>query len=407
MASVLTALIILHPLLAFSEEDNFEKGLALIKSRQYDEAIEAFSAAIEIIPGDFEAYNYRGIARAYKKDYSGAIEDYTKALEIKPGFADALNNRGFAWAKIGNLPKALEDFSRAIELEPLFLDAYNSKAWILATSSDERDRNAKEAIALAQKAVAISDSVDSLDTLAAAYAANGQFDEAVATQKRTIELMIQQDRTDELQSYISHLEEYKARRPLRISYATQKSVPAKAELKTPLKKKTRKTAPAAPRPKVRPDTLRSFPYTIQVSAYRDRKKSVDVASKLKNDGDPAFTCPVYIPGKGEWNRVYIGFYQTLDEAKKAAVLLKKRKFRYIQVTKKPLAVQVGLANSYKEANEFKSRLRRKGYMAYGLLKSNGRKKTRILIGAYGSKAEAQPLTEKLKKDGFSTQIIPR
>jgi tetratricopeptide (TPR) repeat protein len=407
MASVLTALIILYPLPAFAEEDKFEKGLALIKSRQYDEAIEAFSAAIEIIPGDFEAYNYRGIARAYQKDYSGAIEDYTKALEIKSGFAEALNNRGFAWAKIGNLPKALEDFSRAIELEPLFLDAYNSKAWILATSSDERYRNPKQAIALALKGVAISDSVDSLDTLAAAYAANGQFDEAVATQKRTIELMIQHDRTYELQSYISHLEDYKARRPLRLSYATQKSAPAKAELKTPLKKKSRKTAPAAPRPKVRHDTFRSFPYTIQVSAYRDRKKSIDVATKLKNDGDPAFTCPVNIPGKGEWNRVYIGFYQTLDEAKKAAALLKKRKFRYIQVTKKPLTVQVGLADSYKEAKEFKSRLRSRGYMAYGLLESNGRKKTRILIGAYGSKEEALPLTEKLKKDGFSSRIIPR
>jgi len=116
---------------------------------------------------------------------------------------------------------------------------------------------------------------------------------------------------------------------------------------------------------------------------------------------------VVIPGKGQWHRVYVGFYQSLDEAKKAAGRLKKRKFHYIEIAKKPLAVQVGLADSYKDAREFKSRLRDKGYMAYSLLDREGRKKTRILIGAYGSKMEAMQLMEQLQKDGFTTQVLPR
>ena len=70
---ILAVFLLFLPLEVFSEEDEFEKGLALIKSRQYDEAIEAFSAAIETIPSDFEAYNYRGIARAYKKDYLSGL----------------------------------------------------------------------------------------------------------------------------------------------------------------------------------------------------------------------------------------------------------------------------------------------------------------------------------------------
>ncbi|MFC1881614.1 tetratricopeptide repeat protein [Thermodesulfobacteriota bacterium] len=185
-------------------EDGFEKGLALIKARQYDEAVVAFSGVIDMIPGDFEAYNYRGVARAYKKDFDGAIEDYTMALKIKPEYAEALNNRGFAWVKKGNLAKALEDFSRAIELEPYFLDAYNSKAWILATSADKQYRNGKQAVELAKKAVAINETVDSLDTMSAAYAANGQFDEAIASQKKVIELMVQQNRTDGPDPYIDH-----------------------------------------------------------------------------------------------------------------------------------------------------------------------------------------------------------
>ena len=87
--------------------------------------------------------------------------------------------------------------------------------------------------------------------------------------------------------------------------------------------------------------------------------------------------------------------------------MKKRKFHYVEIAQKPLAVQVGLTDSYKDTREFKSRLRDKGYMAYSLLDRKGLKKTRILIGAYGSKKEAMQLMEKLQKDGFTTRVLPR
>ena len=388
-----------------------------MKTGQYDEAVKAFSEAIDMIPGDFQAYNYRGIARAYQKDYDGAIADYTMALKIKPGYAEALDNRGFAWVRNGNLEKALADFSRAIELEPSFQDAYNSKAWILATSSDERYRNGKQAVKLAKKAVDIDATIDSLDAMSAAYAANGEFDKAIASQKKVIELVVRQNRTDEMDFYLDHLIHYKAHQPLRISYATAKTTDRKAApAKKPKEKagpvKTPRAAakavkPADVRPRVPAGNLAPLPYTIQVSAYRDQKKSLEVATKLKQNGDPAFSCPVMIPGKGQWHRVYLGFYQSLDEAKKAAGRLKKRKFNYIEIAKKPLAVQVGLADSYKDAKAVKSRLRDRGYMAYSLLDRNGGKKTRILIGAYGSKMEAMQLMEQLQKDGFATQVLPR
>jgi len=392
-----------------AEEDEFEKGLALIKSRQYDEAIEAFSAVIGMIPGDFEAYNYRGIAWAYKKDYDGAIEDYTKALSIRPGYAEASSNRGFAWVKKGNLGKALADFSRAIEMEPYFVDALNSQAWILATSSDKRYRDGKKAVDLAKKAVDINETVDSLDTLSAAYAANGQFDEAIASQKRVIELMVRQNRTDGLEPYIAHLENFKAGKSLRISYAVPTTRAQAVDVKETksIKADLKPKKPAATLKKLNTGSLGPMPYTIQVSAYRDPQKSLGVATGLKNKGDPAFTCPVYIPGKGQWHRVFIGFFQSLDEAKKAAVRLKKRKFSYIHIAKKPLAVQVGLADSHREAREFKSRLRAKGYMAYSLLDREGQTKTRILIGAYSTESEARRLTEQLQRDGFTTRVLPR
>ena len=114
-----------------------------------------------------------------------------------------------------------------------------------------------------------------------------------------------------------------------------------------------------------------------------------------------------IPGKGQWNRVFVGFYQSHGEAKKAAARLKKRKFQFVQVARKPFAVQVGVADSYKQAQEIKSKLRARGYMAYSLLDRRERRKTRILIGAYSSESEAELLVQQLQKDGFKTRLLPR
>jgi tetratricopeptide (TPR) repeat protein len=73
-------LLLFYPGRGFDGEDAFEKDLAMIETAPNDKAIEAFSKVIEMIPEDFEAYNYRGIARAYIKDYDGAIDDCTRAL---------------------------------------------------------------------------------------------------------------------------------------------------------------------------------------------------------------------------------------------------------------------------------------------------------------------------------------
>jgi len=128
---------------------------------------------------------------------------------------------------------------------------------------------------------------------------------------------------------------------------------------------------------------------------------------LINKGDPAFTSPVDISGKGKWYRVYIGYYKTVGEAKIAAAQLKKRKFNYVNVSKKPYAVQVGLLSSEKEIQALKSRLQDKGYLPYRLPAVPGQNQTRILIGAYESRAAAANLVKQLKKDGFDPKIALR
>jgi len=443
-----------------NEEDHFNIGLELIGQQRYDEAIKAFSTAIEIIPQDYQAYNYRGAARALKGDYDGAIADYNKAIEIRPRYAEAYNNRGFARTQRGDLPNAIDDYDRALEINPFFVDAYNNKAWLLATCANQRFRNGEQAVRLAQKAVELKADISTLDTLAAAYAAAGNFDAAVDTQKKAIQNLLLSDRSSEVPAYLPRLKKYESRQALLINYAAlskpaaapqeekvslkkqtrempptptasqqvaaaygpenkkspaalQKKEPATTEIKPLSTVKTQKAAPAPERqkPATAPKTIepsrpagKPSPYTIQVSAFRDPQTSNRVARKLITGGDPAFTSPIDISGKGKWYRVYIGNYTTLEEAKIAAADLKKRKFRYVNIAKKPYTIEVGPPASESEAQKLRSTLEAKGYLAYILPAANDTDRVRVLIGAFESNQAAAPLAQKLKRDGFNPKI---
>jgi TPR repeat protein len=67
-----------------------------------------------------------------------------------------------------------------------YVPAMNSLALLLATSYDRHVKNPEEAVAMATKAVAASNNPDYLDTLAAAYFANGDTDKAVETEQKAL-----------------------------------------------------------------------------------------------------------------------------------------------------------------------------------------------------------------------------
>lgn len=67
-----------------------------------------------------------------------------------------------------------------------YVPAMNSLASLMATSRDSSLKNPQQAIALATRAVAASGNPDYLDTLAAAYFADGQTDKAVETEQKAL-----------------------------------------------------------------------------------------------------------------------------------------------------------------------------------------------------------------------------
>ena len=103
-----------------AEAEKFcNKGLDLTIQQKFDEAIAAFTKAIELVPKYADAYNRRGVAYNWKKDNDSAIADFTKAIELEPNRVELYLNRGSIYfIELQNYELAISDFTKAIELNP-------------------------------------------------------------------------------------------------------------------------------------------------------------------------------------------------------------------------------------------------------------------------------------------------
>src|SRR4051794_16123747 len=65
-----------------------------------------------------EALTRRGIALVNSKDYRQAINSFDRAIEIDPKYAPAYHGRGLAYLNQGDRDQAIVDFGEAIRLVP-------------------------------------------------------------------------------------------------------------------------------------------------------------------------------------------------------------------------------------------------------------------------------------------------
>ena len=90
----------------------------------------------------------------------------------------------------GAFRNARDDFELALKLNPEDPENLNSYAWLLSTCPDDEVRNGEKAVTLATRAAELTDwkSEPIVDTLAAAYAESGDFEQAVRWARAAVEL---------------------------------------------------------------------------------------------------------------------------------------------------------------------------------------------------------------------------
>jgi tetratricopeptide (TPR) repeat protein len=140
-----------------------------------------FAHYISIRPADPKGYRHRGDRRYDAREYDRAIPDFTEVLRLDPGDAATHMYRAECYRMTGDHAAAVQGCTDVIRLDPDLVRAHELRAWLRATSPDPTVRDGAAAVADARRACELSrwESGPCIDTLAAAEAECGRFDEAV------------------------------------------------------------------------------------------------------------------------------------------------------------------------------------------------------------------------------------
>ncbi len=189
----------------------------LLKSGQAKAAQEHLEVAVAESPNFAEAQGNLGVALAIQGNYADALSHFERAVAVNPFYTAVFENMAEAYGTQNQLAKAATYFQKALDQKPDDVALLNKAAWILATAVDPVARDGARATVLAQHAVDLTDRHDasSLDSLAAAFAESGRFDDAIAV--GTEALTVARARGDK--QFPAELDErltlYRAKKPFR------------------------------------------------------------------------------------------------------------------------------------------------------------------------------------------------
>ncbi len=138
------------------------------------------------------------------------LKDYPLDVSVR-------DNLGTLLIRAGDTSAAIQQWETSLRINPNDGNALNNLAWILATYPTDSVRDGKRAVELAKKAVALPGGQLPvvLRTLAAAYAENGDFANAINTAQHAAELATAQGNNLLVETLRHEAELYQAHAPYR------------------------------------------------------------------------------------------------------------------------------------------------------------------------------------------------
>ncbi|MFL6536778.1 MAG: tetratricopeptide repeat protein [Chthoniobacterales bacterium] len=228
---------------------HFNLASVYLQKGDASSAIIEYRTAIKLQPNDPETHNNLGNVLRDSGSLHEAIAEYETALRLQPQFAAAHENLARALLRSGETGKAIEHYRLAVEIAPtdaqlranlaaallrnrattdataefervLRIDGDNLVAltnlsWLLATSPDSRPADKERAVVLATRAVELTQSNEpfALHSLAAACAATGDFEKAIANAEHAYELALTKPHEQLIGALSRELAAYREGRP--------------------------------------------------------------------------------------------------------------------------------------------------------------------------------------------------
>jgi protein O-mannosyl-transferase len=156
-------------------------GSAWLQKGMVAKGLAEMKSGVALSPDDVEAHRKLADALLKLGKSAEAMPYCEMVVKAEPKDARAHFVLGQAHLEQKQLEEATANFKEAVRLAPEAQQALNALAWVYATSSRADMRNGPEAVRLAEKACALTKrrDVGNLDTLAAAYAETGRYEDAV------------------------------------------------------------------------------------------------------------------------------------------------------------------------------------------------------------------------------------
>jgi tetratricopeptide (TPR) repeat protein len=214
--------VLIRRAIASARAGQFESGLGYVRLGLGDEKSDSRAQMLDELkkehaakPDDSAVQHLLAIVLVDVGDRAAAREHWRRITEVQPRFVlayialavDSMSDRDF--------PEARKILEQGLSQVPNSTWLANALAWVLATSPRDDVRDAAAALRWAQKACKATDYRYPvfLDTLAAAHAASGNFDEAVRIEGEAIRFATEIGQTASIPVYRERLSRYEDKQP--------------------------------------------------------------------------------------------------------------------------------------------------------------------------------------------------
>ncbi|MGH7179365.1 MAG: tetratricopeptide repeat protein [Tepidisphaeraceae bacterium] len=192
-------------------------GLALSRVGRRDEAIECYGKAVGLDPRNYQARMNLAMKWLETGRTGAAAMQLRESLGYTGRDLRSTQRIAMLLEAIGYRQDALAAFDRAVRMNDEWVEGLNRFAWIRATDPSPELRDGRMAVSLAERACALTGnaSPECLDTLSAAYAECGRFDDAIQTGSKAF-LLARQRNDDKTAAQIEQsIRLYEQRQPVR------------------------------------------------------------------------------------------------------------------------------------------------------------------------------------------------
>jgi tetratricopeptide (TPR) repeat protein len=150
--------------------------------------LEVAATALRLDPRLAFAYDVRGRVYHSRAEHEKADREFSEAERLEPRRIENALAGAYAFRRKGEYKLAAVELRETAERFPRSAFAHNELAWFLATCPDATSRHGADALAHAKSACELTkwNNPAYLDTLAAAYAEMGDFDQAIKQVREAI-----------------------------------------------------------------------------------------------------------------------------------------------------------------------------------------------------------------------------